>query len=109
MHIKLKSFLSLSGIIAGVVLVAAAHFWLEDLQYSAKSYFETEVDESTTASQFADRVINGIKWLAYLLLGGSLILFFLRKKFNNRLFAGIFAAVVIVSLLISAFVASTNS
>jgi len=107
MQLKLKSFLSLSGIITGILLLVAAYFWLEGLEYSAQAYFKSRGNNDASPKEFANQVINAIKWMGVLLLMGSLILIFIRKKFSNSTFAGIFAAVVIISLLVAAWVGST--
>ncbi len=107
MKFKLPHFLWLTSLIAGFFFCftgfVSPHY-IEAIGHSAGH--EMHVDNHTTQNEIIKGWILGIKALGIMIILFGTLLFLSRKKLSNLTYTGIFAALMIISIVAASAVAT---
>ncbi len=107
MKFKLPHFLWFTSLIAGFIFCYLGFVkpnYIEAMGHKAAN--EMFIESSDLQNQLAMAWIAGIKALAIMVLMFGTSLFLFRKKLSNLTYTGIFAALMIISIVAASAVAS---
>jgi hypothetical protein len=99
---SLKKFLTFSVIICSIFLVYLGSFGLEK-PFWQKLFLAFQKFQNLDAQHTFDWAI-GLSTMGYLLLGSNIGLYFFGKNLSRRLYLGIFALLLLLSLLVSTWI-----